>query len=277
MADDSSEEGWSATVFSCSYQGLLGATTLVLLTTIDDCVWLIPFLAVPPSRRGEGIVHALVFLTTLVMLSLGLCVVTVIVSTVLLSKTVETQVPSSSDHSTTIENADLILGAIGALWCWAIAAYLIFKRWRKKRKKQQLETAQEALTTSEDDDNVQSAAKERGGGNYGSIPPEDNQQHDTDRRNGKPPKVGMVILLTFLGFLDELVYFPSLILGNIFSVAELSVGIFLAGCVMIAIVTVALAPCQPIIDWIDNHIKLYMVVTMFAILLTIQVIYDLLR
>ncbi|KAG7340811.1 hypothetical protein IV203_024354 [Nitzschia inconspicua] len=275
MADDSSEEGWSATVFSCSYQGLLGATTLVLLTTIDDCVWLIPFLAVPPSRRGEGIVHALVFLTTLVMLSLGLCLVTVIVSTVLLSKTVEAQVQSSSDHSTTLENADLILGAIGALWCWAIAAYLIFKRWRKKRKKQQLGRVQEASNnTSGGDDDTQSA---RGGGHYGSIPPEENQQQDADSRNEKPPNVGMVILLTFLGFLDELVYFPSLILGNIFSVAELIVGTFLAGCVMIAIVTVALAPCQPIIDWIDDHIKLYMVVTMFAILLTIQVIYDLLR
>lgn len=41
---------------------------------------------------------------------------------------------------------------------------------------------------------------------------------------------------------------------------------------MVGIVTLALAPCRPLIEWLDDHVKVYMVVTVFAIVLTLQVL-----
>jgi hypothetical protein len=113
---------------------------------------------------------------------------------------------------------------------------------------------------------------------YSSIPVRVVEPDDTDEEEGNndtaSPQPMLVASLTVLGFLDELAYFPSLILGRIFSIPELCVGTLLAGLIMLAIVTIALAPFQPCIQWMDKHIKLHMVVTVFAIVLTVRVILE---
>ena len=75
--------------------------------------------------------------------------------------------------------------------------------------------------------------------------------------------------LTALGSLDEISYFPPLILGGIFSPAELVLGTFLAALCMVLIVVLALQPCKPCMECLDR-IPLYAVVTVFAILLTVE-------
>jgi hypothetical protein len=108
---------------------------------------------------------------------------------------------------------------------------------------------------------------------YGSLPvTEPEGAEDVD--DSSYPKPMLVVSLTFLGFLDELAYFPSLILGRIFSIPELCLGSLLAGLIMLAIVTIALVPFQPCIAWLDQHIKLYMVVATFAIVLTVRTVLE---
>lgn len=251
------------------FQGVVGATLLVLATTLDDCVWLVPFVAaaaVPSSKRVVVVatLHALTFLVTLVGLAAIISIGTMLFATLMMMRHDKT-------GDTKLEDFDsIVLGIIGAALCWILAAYLIWKQWHKRQR-----DGGSSSSRSEEQQSVQTEGQRRDAkDNYGSILLQDDDHDASDSVAIASPKVGMVAMLTLLGFLDELAYFPSLILGEIFSATELCLGTLLAGCIMIAIVTLALARCQPLIDWLDRHVKLFMVVTLFAIILTIEVIFD---
>ena len=72
----------TTTILAWSYKGIAGATTLVLLTTLDDVVWLVPFLVETDRPDGRSsslslrILHGTTFVLTLVTLALSLCLVT---------------------------------------------------------------------------------------------------------------------------------------------------------------------------------------------------------
>jgi cadmium resistance protein CadD (predicted permease) len=273
----------SVMMTTCSIQGVVGATTLVLATTLDDCVWLIPFVVVlvsqsPPHQLLLARLHAFTFVVTLVTLTTLICIGTNIIGMMWIPALLSTNNEKVVDKS---NKFDVILGGIGAALCWVIAAYFICKRWRKKQQRQQKQDQQLPILSSIGDDNVHNmtiAEPQREKNDYKSISQIGSDQGEdhtsTSLDESSSPKIYMVISLTLLGFSDEVAYFPSLLLGHVFSEVELIVGTFLSGCIMIAIVTLALAPCRPIIEWLDIHIKLWMVVTAFAVLLTIQVMVD---
>ena len=77
----------------------------------------------------------------------------------------------------------------------------------------------------------------------------------------------------YQGSLDEMAYFPSLLLAGVFSPLELCLGTLLAAVVMLGVVLYALRPCQPLMQCLDR-IPLYAVVTMFAILLTVEFVWE---
>jgi hypothetical protein len=261
----------SSLFLSCSWTGIAGATGLVLLTTLDDCVWLVPFVAAAPTRR-IATVHAILFVSTLGGLAILLSIGTLVVVNMMIMTSVDSS--SSSSSSLTIQQEDDPLLAIAAATlCWILAGYLIFKRWQKqrRRKRQQRNNMPTINTTT--------AIVAVDNHDYGAIPSTSDTPPNTTPTTAAtafetPPlaQPGIVMSLTVLGFLDEVAYFPSLILGHVFSAVELCLGSLLAGLLMVAIVTLCLAPCQPLIEWLDNHVKMYAVVTLFAIVLTIQVL-----
>jgi hypothetical protein len=83
-----------------------------------------------------------------------------------------------------------------------------------------------------------------------------------------------VVSLTTLGFLDEISYFPALILGHIFSVWELVLGTFLAGILMLAIQVFLASQCQPLMDFLDQRVPLYGIIAVFATILTLHLLWD---
>ncbi len=252
---------------SCSGTGVLESTFLVLITTLDDCVWLVPFVVAAPTRR-IATVHALLFLFTLQGLALVLSMGTLLV---ILVRTNQIKSGTSNVTSSTpdvVYGDDSLLAIVAAVLCWTMVLYLFFKRCRKQKRQQ--EQSSQASTSA----------------HYGTISPtkstieEDTTlseetlplHDDRDNQGLTTANWKMVMSLTFLGFLDEVAYFPSLILGGIFSAFELWLGSLLAGLIMLGIVTVFFAPFQPLIQWLDRHVKLHGVVTIFAIILTVQVI-----
>ena len=267
----------TTTILAWSYKGIAGATTLVLLTTLDDVVWLVPFLVETDRPDGRSsslslrILHGTTFVLTLVTLALSLCLVTWLgmrIVAVWSLSTATSEVDSQiSPLESSLEEIDVILGITGATLCWILAACLVYKRWKKKRQRRERQLQQHLFEALEDDNIPRTRRKD-----YSSIPPVAEPENDEEGNSGiSSPQPMLVASLTFLGFLDELAYFPSLILGGIFSIPELCIGTLLAGLIMLAIVTIALVPFQPCIQWLDQHIKLYMVVTVFAIVLTVRV------
>jgi len=224
--------------------GLVGATFLVAATTLDDAVWLVPYTTSSKLSVATRVIHGVIFVCTLEVLAV-LCCLT-----------------AQAVYRLVGEQDDWIFGALGAILCWTIAGVLYVKKIFKKRRRQQQQQQQQ-------DTSVQLSASE----GYGTIPVQDEEEIQEEE-----PLIlfspWTVISLTFLGALDEISYFPALLVGGVFTGWDLCLGTFLAACFILFIITAFLAQCRPLIEWLDS-IPLYGIVGMFAIALTIGVLVDL--
>jgi hypothetical protein len=68
--------------------------------------------------------------------------------------------------------------------------------------------------------------------------------------------------------LDEISYFPALLVGKVFSPTELCLGTAFATIIILVIVLAFLSKFKPLVDFLDG-IPLYGIVGMFAIILTV--------
>lgn len=221
-----------------AFGGIVGATLVVTATTIDDAVWLVPYTTSRKLSVEIRVFHASLFVLTLVMLA-GLCCLT-----------------AQAVYRIAGEQDDWIFGVIGAILCWIIAATLYVKKLLKRRRRQEHQQS-----------HVDAPSE-----GYGSVPVnvEETREQDEPSITFSPLTV---ISLTFLGALDEMSYFPALLVGGVFTWWELCLGTLFAACLILFIITLFLSQCQPLIEWLDS-IPLYCIVGMFAIVLTIGVIVD---
>lgn len=235
--------------------GLLGATVTVAATTIDDAIWLVPY--VTTGSRTTRWIHMVTFVGTLAGLA-TLCVVT--------SSAVVNVIPS---------NKSWVLGAIGAGLCWAIAVGLWIKQWLKKKKRQaemqQLQQLQLEHTVG-------------GTGGYGSVPCKESEQLQIQEQEEQgqlhefPVEATpwIVASLTCLGAIDEISYFPALLVGHVFTGWEMVLGSIIAAIIILLVITTFLATCRPLIQFLDQ-IPLYCIVGMFAIILSVGMIQDIIE
>jgi hypothetical protein len=77
-----------------------------------------------------------------------------------------------------------------------------------------------------------------------------------------------------LVFLDEISYFPALILGHVFSIWELVLVTLLAGILMLAIRVFLATQCTPLMDFLDDRVPLYVIIAVFAMILTLHLLWD---
>ena len=84
----------------------------------------------------------------------------------------------------------------------------------------------------------------------------------------------VVASLTALGFLDEISYFPTLIVGNVFTVVELLLGTLLAGLIVLGIQVFLFRQCKPLMDFLDERVPLYAIIACFAVVLTGRLVWD---
>lgn len=284
MAEGDSTTDTNANAAVFTMWGLVGAIVLVAATTVDDAIWLIPYTCSPSLSWHIRVQHMLTFVATLVCLAVLCCIVAYSFAAFIIVK---------DDHH---EYTDVLLGAIGALLCWIIAITLYVKKLCKKRNRQRQQ--QEQQQEQQQQQQQRPCSKDQSQGDYGTIAgtAEDdleaealvvangihNHDNDNDDETSSPPPrtrfdPWTVMRMTFLGALDEISYFPALIMGHVFTSSELVLGTALAACLICLVIstTFLLAPCRPIMAWLDT-IPLYAIVGVFAVVLTIGVFVDLL-
>lgn len=294
--------------------GVVEASMTVLLTTFEDCIWLIPFVAQASSRR-VALVHGLIFVITYVFLALLTC---------LLSLALQESL------STVLQDNDAVLEAIGAFLCWILAAVLFFRDWKKEMEYIQQNRRPTSIIIPIDELSVDIDCYNNGGGSqeegsaFGSLGDRGNSGQDrselyskrqsTQRRPHRrmPSDLTMddiidrqgakqceqddetnplvreiserndlqvmrsyaaqpltIITLTVLGGVDEISYFPALIVGEVFTVPELCLGTLLASLVLLAGIECIIARLPQCLIVLE-HLPVYAVVTLFAFVLTLH-------
>lgn len=240
--------------------GIIPATLLITATTIDDAVWLLPYCTSPQLPNFTKIVHGITFILTLEFLAI-LCV---FVSYIFQGFLLVHYKSSGVDEG-------FVLGSAGAIICWAIAIGLYIKKMLKRRQRAMAATTKtnseehledNSLLRNKDKEN--SAAIEAGE-DVDSSSDDDNDSQGRDV--SATPSVWMIMSLTTLGALDEISYFPALLVGNVFSPSELCIGTLLASGIILVIVLMFLSKFKPLVDFLDS-IPLYGIVGIFAVILT---------
>ena len=244
------------TKITTNLMGLLEATLTILVTTLEDCVWLVPLVA-QASDAKIAFAHAFIFVATFIGLSITVCAVALALKEGL---------------SQQLKSADIILEATGATLCWVLAGYFYYKAWSKKRARQRQREQEELRHADTEygavaaivDQELQGLAKpEVTGGSF-----------DPSEARSDTIQAWTIISLTIAGSLDEISYFPGLIVGKIFTPTELILGTLLVSLIILAMVDLLVRRCTRCLHVLDQ-IPLYAVIGLFAILLTLEVAWDL--
>jgi hypothetical protein len=280
-----------------TYTGILGATITILITTLDDCVWLVPYLSPSRYSRSVCIQHGIIFAITFISLTsiIGLCTNYIISF-------------QSTTNTTTSFNYERMMELFGVLLCWILALYYYYRSWRKQRQRQRRQAEEEARAKTMTSIKAAVAVQPTNDGstilstsnNYGSCSTEINNHdndtaqndrsmdHDDNNNNNETISLSQndnnivvsseiqlytIITLTISGALDEVSYFPSLLIGHLYTFTELLMGTVFTVCIMLLVVTQLLHRCRPILQCLDR-IPLYGIITVYALLLTINLIVD---
>ena len=205
------------------------AATIIFVTTADDALWLVPFVASSSLTTRSKITNAIAFILTIQI---------VVLIDVLLVKSfgalIIDRMRGGEEH----------LPAIAAFVAWLIAGYLYIKKVLKNRRATYQNLGEESPLVSPN-------------------PVDISQPEPTESQ----PL--LVCSLAFLGALDELAYFPTLLIGKTFTGFELSMGAFLACCFILIVITMVLARFRPTLEYLDS-IPLYVIVGIFAMFLTLE-------
>lgn len=157
------------------FAGVIEATATVFLTTLDDCLWLIPFVAQAPAGR-IAVFRGGLFVATLVTMAAVTSLVAVVLDRSLSAL--------YDDDETFLVSNEVPFVAAGAILCWSLAGYLYYRSWRKRQQRRQ---ARESLRRMPSNiiienkvgeglwngDNVFDSSEGNGDGlNYGTIKPD---------------------------------------------------------------------------------------------------------
>lgn len=229
-------------------------TTTIFVTTADDALWLIPFITSPSLCTTNKLINAFTFICTIQLLVIIAALLVHILGSLVIEKI--------ADHE-----EEKCLHIIAATITWMIVFYFYFKKKCKKRKS----TENKELDTKDcgDTKNYQSL-NDSMNGSSSSDSSVGYEELDIGNDEARP---FTVFSLTLLGGLDELTYFPSLIIGKTFTPIELSIGALIACILIIIIITTILSTCRPILEYFDS-IPLYYIISILAVFLTIDAVLD---
>jgi len=281
--------------------GVMEATAMVFLTTLDNGLWLIPIVAQAPAGK-IAVLRGSLFVGTFFVMALVTCLVAYVLDTYVL----ERYAPE--------EASDVPYRAVGAGLCWILAGFLYHKTLvRQRQRREHHETVRRLPSSIVVEVNRENDEGDPGpdGINYGSIPrPETTDPTAaTSQRQASyyraasslsscdsdieltmammgdmiptsilsfvgSSQTWIIVCLTVLGSLDEVAYFPGLIVGEVFTIPQLCAGSLLGSLLVLLLVDVLAARRMLLLAVLDA-VPLYSVVSLFAFWLTLKVIYEL--
>ncbi len=261
-----------------SLHGTAGAAVLVFATTADDAVWLPPYLLSPALSRGARVSHALAFVAALQA---------TVWASAALSAALGAGVAAAPVHVLGL-SPDEALAALGALLCWALALALCLKARRKARRRRERERLRQLEAAAARYGAISETDDERGPGAAEAALESERQALRAGASKAPAEEPALlaeaeaeaatplqVFGLAIIGALDEASYFPALLMAKTFTVAELAMGAALACLAIMLALTLLKRLCRPAVDCCDR-VPLYLVVTVFALLLSAQLAADLL-
>ncbi|KAJ1415742.1 hypothetical protein B484DRAFT_454469 [Ochromonadaceae sp. CCMP2298] len=245
--------GWRFTSF-------FAASAFVFVTTADDTVWLIPVIASEKHSIQHRFIHCLVFVCTLQFACLSSWLVCVIFGNAL---------ESAKIHSLGGVSLSFALQVTGAALCWFIAIALFIQKQIKMYRRRQGPPRLSAEV--KDVEGGEHSALLKPSTNYSTAPlPSPAPALESQVSQESTLRLGFVFSMTIAGALDEMMCFPALMLGKTFSVWELSAGCLAASLLLLLILLTLYSAFKPLFDVFDR-IPLYAVVTMFAIIQTVDI------
>jgi hypothetical protein len=258
--------------YSLSIQGLFEASLTVLVTTLEDCVWLIPFVAHASMAGSTRVawIHSFIFVGTFTACSTFACLLAYVLDRAIVG---------------TMSGSEVVLETVGATLCWIFAAFFFYQSYRKRLNRRTAGTLQDdGSPPFSTDPNAPEALvlRDEEHPSYGTTDapslanpngPSDLYAPDTttvlhQHRNAQP---WMIVSLTIIGSLDEISYFPAVIVGQIFTSAELIAGTIIASFLILVLVDVLQRRCRCCLETLDR-IPLYAIIGLFAVLLSVQAI-----
>ena len=249
---------------------ILAATLMVAATTADDAIWLVPYTS-PSLPTCTRLIHGALFVFTLELL---VCCCVAIASWLQWAISTTHDDGNVESPSVGIWNEEVIMGSIGAGLCYAIALVLYIRKWLKRRRRNKGHAPLHRAPTKKISNTYGTVNESQEYLDNEEREPFQSDEHDWEEDTvPSRPSTWAVISFTAIGALDEVSYFPSLLLGKMFSPLDLCIGTFFAACIILLVVTLFLSQCKPILDWLDR-IPLYGIVFAFALALTAGVILD---
>lgn len=172
---------------------------------------------------------------------------------------------------------------VGATLAWLIAAYLYVRTIMKKRSRRKKEEESERMKTNVSIPEEESISIKLDDHGYGSADNEGSNEgcyedsgivassSSSSKFFKEDDKLGPVTVftLTLMGALDELTYFPSVLIGGTFTGVDLAIGAFVSCTVILIIIAYLLTTFEPILELMDK-IPLHGVVAVFATILTVE-------
>jgi len=223
-----------------TYIQIFALAMTIFATTADDLLWLVPY-TLKAKSKWVRIAHAALFVITLqiICLSCGFIAYSTIAVVV----------------------NEVFISWVGAGFAWTIAVSLFIRKQVKMSKHKRM-IAEEDCRDAE-----YTSAKSYGtvlhcGDNIDLDEKEDNESV------GFSP--GQIISLTFIGALDEVSYFPAILLSKSFTIFQLNMAALVACLSILLIIQFWLPIFMPLLSWIDNHIPLFAIVGLYAVILTFE-------
>ena len=260
-----------------SLAGIMEATITIFVTTLDDSLFLVPLVAQAGTPR-LALFHGMIFVVTMEALSIVICLLAVLLQVGL----------TGNDQ----EKTETILEATGAGLCWCLAGFYYYKAWAKKRARslvrrldettvqanqdssQQHATTDELEATTESPVNLemQNLTEEFEGD--GLVRACDDAPESIPHLQNDSIQAWTIISLTCAGSLDEMSYFSGLIIANVFTPLEICLGTLIASLAILVLIDMMVRQCQRCLQILDQ-IPLYAVISVFALMLTVDLVWDL--
>ena len=130
----------------------------------------------------------------------------------------------------------------------------------KKRRRKRTEADSLGTNDGESVETSSPTSLKTGAPSYGTIVYV-NDTHDDSNRIGQDNEMQSsnlgfcpyhIVSLTLLGALDEISYFPAILLSNSFTMIQLNIAAFIASVLILIVIQFMLAIFTPLIDWVDK-------------------------
>ena len=221
------------------------AFSSIFLTSADDALWLLPFLISPRLSRFHRCVHALIFIGAMQG---------IVLMSFLLSLTGKHIARHTYGLISLDPSAELSI--LAALAAWLFFLFLLLRKWWKNRHRSASRTRGYSVINEDEDLEL------------GAILSPSSDAVDFSPKG--------VLFLALVGALDELCYFPALLISGDFTPLDLSLAALLACSLVLLIITVFLSRCRRMLEWMDK-VPMSAVVGVYAVSLTVQAVRDCLR